>query len=119
MNRNLKIGLFTIVILILIGFGLKGRITHEEFSSDKWKNWEESEAEWSLRWDMMNSLRNSYELKGMTKDQILELLGEPETNNKTEFSYYLGMAKRGIDIGTLTIKFNENGKVMDYNVRRS
>ena len=118
MYRNLKIGLFTIVILILIGFGLKGRITHEEFSSEKWKNWEESEAEWSLRWDMMNSLRNRFELKGMTKDEIVKLLGEPELESKTEFSYYLGMAKRGIDTGRLTIKFDESGKVINYNVRR-
>lgn len=119
MNRILKIGLLTVGILILIGFGLKGRITHEKFSSDKWKNWEETESEWSLRWDMMNSLRNNYELNGMTKDEIIELLGEPESQHQNEFSYYLGMAKRGIDIGTLTIKFNEEGKVTNYNVRRS
>jgi len=87
MNRNLKIGLFSIVLLIIIGFALKGRFTHEEFSSEKWKNWEESEAEWSLRWDMMNSLRNNYELTGMTKDEIIELLGEPESKSQTEFSY--------------------------------
>ncbi|SIS70062.1 hypothetical protein SAMN05421761_103121 [Belliella pelovolcani] len=35
MNRNLKIGLLTVGILILTGFGLKGRITHEKFTSDR------------------------------------------------------------------------------------
>lgn len=119
MNRTFKIGLLSILILILIAFALKGRITHEEFNSDRWKNWKNSEAEWSLRWDMMNSLRNNYELKGMTKDEIIELLGEPESLSQKEFSYYLGMAKWGIDIGTLTIKFNETGKVTNYQVRRS
>ncbi len=46
MNRILKIGLLTAGILILIGLGLKGRIIHEKFSSEKWKNWEETESEW-------------------------------------------------------------------------
>ncbi|SIS70076.1 hypothetical protein [Belliella pelovolcani] len=55
----------------------------------------------------------------MTKDEIIELLGEPESQYQNEFSYYLGMEKRGIDIGTLTIKFNEEGKVTNYKVRRS
>lgn len=68
---------------------------------------------------MMNSLRNNYQLNGMTKDEIIELLGEPESQYQNEFSYYLGMEKRGIDIGTLTIKFNEEGKVTNYKVRRS
>jgi|SRR5690554_4332560 hypothetical protein len=117
MNRILKIGFFSVFVIFIIGFALKGRIPHEEFSSDKWKNWNESEAEWSLRWDMMNSLRNNYELTGMTKDEIIELLGEPESLTQTEFLYYLGMAKKGIDTGTLTIKFNETGKVANYNVR--
>ena len=101
--------------MILIGFAFKGRISHEKFDSDKWKNWTESETEWSLRWDMMNSLRNNYELKGMSKKQILELLGEPESKTESEFSYYLGYANRGINTGRLTIKFKKN-KVVDYSV---
>ena len=102
-------------VLIIIGYALKGNITHEQFDSEKWKNWEESEFERSLRWDMMNSLRNNYELKGMTKNQILKLLGEPESNQQTEFRYYLGFSKRGINTGSLTIKF-DNNKVTDFSV---
>jgi len=117
MKSDFKIVLFSVLITIIIGFALKGRITHEKFSSDKWKNWTESEAEWSLRWDMMNSLRNNYELMGMTKEEIIELLGKPETRTKTEFKYYLGMAKKGIDTGTLTIKFDETEKVINYIVK--
>ena len=105
----------TIGVILLIGFILKGKITHEKFDSNKWKNWTESEAEWSLRWDMMNSLRNNYELKGMSKKQILELLGEPESQTESEFFYYLGYSKLGINTGRLTIKF-EKDKVVDYSV---
>lgn len=63
----------------------------------------------------MNSLRNNYELNGMIKNQILELLGEPESKAENEFGYYLGYSKRGINTGRLTIKFNNN-KVTDFSV---
>ncbi|WP_379809840.1 hypothetical protein [Flavobacterium chuncheonense] len=105
----------TIGLLILIGFALKGKVTHEKFDSEKWKNWTESETEWSLRWDMMNSLRNNYDLKRMSKNEILKLLGEPESKAENEFGYYLGSSKRGINTGRLTIKF-DNNKVTDFSV---
>lgn len=119
MQRILKYGVLVIGVIALVGFLLKGKITHEPFDSNKWKNWEETETTWSLRWDMMNSLRNKHELKGKTKTEIIELLGEPERKTNSEFSYYLGMAKFGIDIGTLTIKFDETENVIEFNVRRS
>ncbi len=103
-------------MLTLIGFALTGNITHKQFDSEKWKNWSESESEWSLRWDMMNSLRNNHELKGKSKTEIIELLGIPETKNESEFGYYLGMSKRGINTGSLTIKFNEKGIVTYFKV---
>lgn len=115
MSKKFKYGILTIGIIILIGFVLKGKITHERFDSEKWINWTESEAEWSLRWDMMNSLRNTYELKGMSKKQILELLGEPTSKTDNEFDYNLGYSKRGISTGRLTIKF-KNDKVTDFSV---
>ncbi len=71
-------------------------------------------------WDMMNSLRNNHELRGKSKTEIIELLGIPETKNESEFGYYLGMStKHGIDTGHLTIKFDKNGKVIEFNVRHS
>ncbi len=119
MKRIVKYGFLIFVAIILIGFALKGNITHEKFDSEKWKNWKETEAEMSLRWDMMNSLRNQHELKGKTKSQIIELLGEPESKFEYEFGYYLGMAKHGIDIGNLTIKFDGEEKVTEIKVGRS
>ena len=118
MKRIVKYGFLIFGILILIGFALKGNITHEQFESEKWKNWTESESEWSLRWEMMNSLRNNHELKGKSKTEIIELLGIPETKAGSEFGYYLGMAKHGIDTGHLTIYFDQNKKVSKIKVHR-
>lgn len=116
MNKTLKYGLLSLGVIILVGFLLKGNITHQQFDSEKWKNWTNSESEWSLRWDMMNSLRTNYELKGMTKNEIIKLLGEPETQTPDEFGYNLGYSKRGINTGRLTIKFGKDSKVIDYSV---
>lgn len=96
---------------------MRSHITYVEFSSEKWKNWIETENTSSLRWDMMNSLRNKHELKGKTKTEIIELLGEPiENKTSVNFIYYLGMAKHGIDTGSLIIEFDENDLVVNYYV---
>lgn len=114
MIRVFKYGFLLIGATVLIGFLLMGKITHEKFDSEKWKNWEENEATSSMRWDMMNSLRNTYELKGKSKTEIIQLLGKPKFENKTSFRYYLGMSKRGINTGSLKIKFNEEGIVTNF-----
>lgn len=119
LKQIVKDGVLVFGAIILLGFALKGNITHEQFDSEMWKNWTETEATMSLRWDMMNSLRNNHELMGKTKDQISVLLGEPERKSNSEFNYYLGMAKRGIDIGNLSIKFDKNRKVTEFSVRHS
>ncbi len=64
-------------------FLLRGKISGEKFESQKWKTANmNSEVNWSLRWDMMNDLRNDYQLIGMSKNEIVKLLGEPD--NKSE-----------------------------------
>jgi hypothetical protein len=87
-----------------------------DFDSGKWKNWEMAEDTMSLRWDMVDDLQNDYKLDGMTEEEVIKLLGEPESKSKGEWEYYLGMARRGIDTGTLSLTF-ENGKVTTHHVR--
>jgi hypothetical protein len=81
----------TVIVAILL---LRGKIPHEKFNSNKWKtanlNLEEN---WTLRWDMLNDLRNRYHLVGMTKTQIVDLLGSSGDTISHEFRYYLGYLK--------------------------
>src|SRR5881397_1497442 len=104
--KKLYVILMTL-LLVSSAFFLKGKIIHEKFNSGVWKtanlNLEEN---WSLRWDMMNDLRNRYKLVGMSKSKIIDLLGNPETETNSEFVYYLGYSKNGINTGSLTISFN-------------
>jgi hypothetical protein len=114
--KKLRLPLF-IVILILSAFLIKGKIPHEKFKSELWKTANlNSEAYMTLRWDMMNDLRNKHKLLGMTKNEIIELLGNPEDTASSEFRYYLGYSKTGINTGTLIITFNDKNIVTELRV---
>lgn len=99
------------MVLLIIGIGcisFRGKITYEEFDSNKWKNSDSNlEENWSLRWDMMNSLRNNYDLVGMKKAEILKLLGNPDNITNGDLYYYLGYSHTGINTGSLTIAFSK------------
>ena len=76
-----------------------------------------TEDEMTLRWDMTHDLQEEHQLDGITEEQIIELLGEPGSKSDAEWTYDLGMARSGIDTGTLSLTF-ENGKVKTHNIRR-
>ena len=106
-----------VVILILSAFLLRGKIPHEKFNSELWKTANlNSEENMTLRWDMMNDLRNKYKLVGMTKKEIIELLGDPGDTASSEFRYYLGYSKTGINTGSLIITFNDKNIVKEIRV---
>ena len=87
----------------------------KDFNSDEWKNWVESEATLHTRWLMHKDLLKKYELKGVSKDSILNLLGEPHTRHLDNFHYNLGYSSRSIDTATMIITF-ENDSVVDIKV---
>lgn len=82
-------------------------------------NWIETEVRINSRWDMRNDLILNYNLTGMTPSEIIDLLGEPSNNSalNSEYTYFLGMARFGIDTGSLTLKF-KNCKVSEATVFR-
>lgn len=79
------------VIIIICGFGLRGKISGEKFNSKKWKTADlTSENNFSLRWD----------------------IGKPDEGFTTEntFRYSLGYTYTGINTGSLVVTF-DNGIV--------
>lgn len=116
--KKFNIILIVVVAVFVCGLGLRGKVSGEKFNSEKWKNANLNlEENMTMRWDMMNSLRNNYTLIGMSKSEIINLLGKPDDNFLTEkdFRYYLGYSKTGINTGSLTVKF-ENGIVTGIDV---
>lgn len=106
-----------VVLIALTVFLLKGKITHEKFDSTLWKTANLNlEDNMTLRWDMLNDLRKKYKLVGMTKNEIIDLLGDPGDTASSEFRYYLGYSKTGINTGTLIITFNDKNIVKEIKV---
>lgn len=86
-----------------------------EFDQEKWKVWKETETTVCLRWDMAHDLLKRHDLIGLTSNEIIDLLGEPDRKNKIEIRYYLGMSRHGIDTGSLILTI-ENDIVIDYTI---
>lgn len=105
-----KIAVFIIYSIILISCNGQKEST---FDSEKWKNWEETESTLFLRWEMRNDLIENYNLKKLSKKDVIKLLGEPENESKDNFRYNLGPTGKGINYGTLILKF-ENDTVKNY-----
>lgn len=105
---RIKYPFFLIITTLLFSCG---KITHEKFDSNKWKEEINTEENWTLRWKMMNDLRNNYKLKAKTKNEIISLLGNPDGKFQNVFQYSLGYTGKGINTGTLYIYFDSQNKV--------
>lgn len=99
---------FSILIMLLFILSCNEQ---QEFNSMVWKNWVESEVEPNTRWLMKDDLLHKHDLKNYSKEKIIELLGEPDSNINNEFWYFLGYTNKGINTGTLIIKFKNNSVI--------
>lgn len=101
-----KIVLSLLLLLILCSCS-------NQFNKKTW--FEEAEK----RTSMVYSLINSYELKGMTETEIIDLLGEPEQKldePSRQYVYYLGRAGLGVDDSLLRLSFDKNGELESHEI---
>ncbi|MFC4601408.1 hypothetical protein [Cohnella hongkongensis] len=71
------------------------------------------------RYDMVSSLTSKYKLKGMTENEIIDLLGEPAeklTEPSRQFLYYIGSAGLGVKVTLLQLHLDENGRVESHDI---
>ena len=110
MKRKLLVASFLVIVAIGAWFTLRpGR----HFSASLWKN---SATPPSVRLRMADDLINSQRLVGLTRQEVIALLGEPRrTEYFKEFDivYYLGPQRgfMGIDSEWLVLKLNPDGRV--------
>jgi len=105
-----KVLSFTLVLLFITSCS-----EQKDFNSTKWKNWTESENRPGLRWQMHKDLLKKYDLEDYNKEQVLNLLGKPNSETNGEYHYPLGYTERGINTGTMIITF-ENDHVVDIKI---
>ena len=92
---HLSLALLVIFSIIINGCEKNEPLEPIPFSSDEWIN-----GEWKERYRMLEDLENNYELIGMSRDEIEELLGEYSVRSEDVGSdynvveYYLGFSIR-------------------------
>lgn len=121
--RRRPILFLTIVIIIIASFTfyvldaytpiIYNYRNRADFEAERWKSWEETENEPSLRWNMIHDLVSKFEFNGITRNKLIELLGKPDSESNNEIRYFLGMSGHGIDTGSLIFEL-KNDKVVNY-----
>lgn len=110
--------LLLLYILLVIGFvsipDINDFLTRQDFNSEQWKTWEETEENCCLRWQMVHDLTEKHNLVGMKRSELIELLGEPDSEIGNDLYYYLGMTGHGIDPGSLILYLNNSSVVERY-----
>ena len=111
--------LFLLIPIAIISTCFYSKHTDDiPFDSYKWKNWVEQEHNFNMRKNMINSLKSNHELIGMTKKEIIDLLGNNPSRNERDFHYFIGYGM-GINICTMDIIFDKNGFVTEVNFHES
>lgn len=106
------------IFILIAGLFLFNRFVEPtKFDSEEWKKWSTGpQYDMSLRWDMMNNLRDNYDLNQKPRKDLVELLGEPDSINSGNYVYILGMAKHGVEEGYLIIEFDNANNVSKFYV---
>lgn len=82
------------------------------FDSEKWKN--KSDGAYPFRFQMLDDLLYQDTIRKLNRQEVLDLLGEPERINGDYFYYLIVQNRIGllpIQTKTLVIKFMKEGKV--------
>ena len=83
---------------------------NEKFDRDKWA------ADIEMRFVMSKDIRSSKMLIGLTREEVIGILGNDFGEHKNIITYYLGYATANIDPDVLEIYF-EDGKVVRVSQR--
>jgi hypothetical protein len=87
--------------LIFCCFSCKDNTTEnpkKTFDRELWKD-KDIEGNYSFRDDMLNDLVYKVKLKGLAKEEVIKMLGEPDRTNE-DYLYYEVLAK---EIGAITL----------------
>ena len=86
---------------------------NQSFDQEEWKSRVRDMSPWSPRGEMLHDLLENHLVPGMTRDQVVQLLGRPNLGElPPERSYRLGMwSGMHMDYDALVVRFTEDGVV--------
>ncbi len=107
-------------LIILVGSFVGTNAYFKEYSKWTKEKWENASDDHNYRGLLINSFVEQYDLTGLTKQQVQELLGAPDnkdyslTDNSDLWLYNLGTYEDFIDPTTFEISFDEDKKVTSF-----
>ena len=115
-----RISQFLIIYLTVLA--VSSCNSKQKFDSDEWK---QTGLDWwmtDFREKMVDDLIQNDTLIGMNQEQVIELLGLPESENKAKLEYLI-REKYGSDIdpeyiSNLIIEFDEKGQVRNCKIEK-
>ena len=115
-----RISQFLIICLTVLA--VSSCNSKQKFDSDEWK---QTGLDWwmtDFREKMVDDLIQNDTLIGMNQEQVIELLGLPEAENKAKLEYLI-REKYGSDIdpeyiSNLIIEFDEKGQVRNCKIEK-
>lgn len=86
MNKKDKLLLTFLGFLVIVAF-IGGQMwnSYKNFSKEKWANYEGNS-----RQAIVNNFLDRTIIEGITEQELLEYLGEPDSRKEGELTYYLG-----------------------------
>ncbi len=122
-GRKILIAFVVLAALLLAGLIYWG-IAHEfvsiPFNREGWAAYKPYKNDHTRKW-MYSDLTQNYLKSGMTRDQVLRLLGTPEYQDADRFSYDFGPDSfpLPVDRTILYINFDKSGRVTDFGIGQS
>jgi hypothetical protein len=90
-----------------------------EFDADVWRAQRGSNALDNPRVGQVVALERSHMRPGMSRAEVIELLGEPDRRLPRSDHYKLGASPVGVDFETYVIEYDDHDRVTSFGIRRS
>jgi len=115
--RKAWIGIVGAAMLATFAAVVAVRAYSPGFDPARWQAQRNSEAHDNPRGAMVSDLMQRLH-PGMTRSEVLALLGEPETQDGARFTYALGASAYGIDYEFFVIEFDGDGRLVRHALTR-
>ncbi len=84
-----------------------------EFNAEQWKAQRGVEASENARQGMIPELEKILRA-GMSREEVIALLGEPDIKENNRFEYELGLLGFGVDYAWYVIEFDEEKRLKNF-----
>lgn len=117
MRKVLRVATAALIALLLMGGGAVYFLKAPGFTPERWKAEAANTSSKNPRIYWVSQVEKLLR-PGMSKDDIIALLGDPNSKRDNRYSYDLGVNPYGIDYEYFVIEFDSTGKLSRFFIER-